>query len=182
MQRAAAGNAASSGSRGSRRAPPVAGALLLAAISIAACGTSTRTLSRVRVERAIADSILSERGVSVKVACPAKVPQRVRQSFTCEAHLGVGVYPVHVTETDGAGHVRYGNARPLVVLRIANVERAIEHSILAQRGLRSQVACPAQVLQMAGVVFTCRATVNGRSYPFRVSEADDRGHVRYVGR
>jgi hypothetical protein len=172
---------ARSRARKGRRAM-LAAALIPTAAGIAACGASTPTLSSFRVERAIANSILSERGVYVQVACPAKVPQRARQSFTCAAHLGAGVYPVRVTETDDAGHVRYGNAHPLVVLRIANVERAIEHSIMAQRGLRSKVTCPSEVLQKAGVSFTCAATVDGRRYPFAVSEVDDRGHVRYAGR
>jgi hypothetical protein len=38
------------------------------------------------------------------------------------------------------------------------------------------------VIQKAGIVFTCTATVAGRSYPFAVTEVDDHGHVRYVGR
>ena len=68
-----------------------------------------------------------------------------------------------------------------MVLDVAKVERAIERSIVAQRQLRSSVSCPAEVIEKAGLVFDCTATVKGRRFPFRVTEIDAEGHVRYVG-
>jgi hypothetical protein len=68
----------------------------------------------------------------------------------------------------------------LVVLNIAKVESAIRASIASERHLRSTVTCPAEVLQQAGLVFTCEATINRKRYPFTVSEVDGKGHVRYV--
>ena len=103
-------------------------------------------------------------------------------AFTCTAKLDVGAYPVSVSETNARGHVSYQNQAPLAVLDVARVERAISQSIRAQRALHSTVACPAEVIQRAGIAFTCTATVAGRGYPFAVTEVDDRGHVRYVGR
>ena len=114
--------------------------------------------------------------------CPTNVTRKAGQAFTCFATLDVGSYPVAVTEKDDAGHVRYGSAAPLVVLDVAQVERSIADSILAQRHLTSRVRCPAAVLQRTGLRFTCAATVAGRSYPFEVTEIDNAGHVRYVGR
>ncbi len=73
-------------------------------------------------------------------------------------------------------------SRRSAVLDIARVELAIRQSIRAQRGLRARVVCPAEVIQKAGVLFTCTATVAGRDYPFDVTEVDNHGHVRYVGR
>jgi hypothetical protein len=157
-------------------------AAVLATGSLAGCGSSATTLDSVRVERAIADSILHERNLYATVACPSKVPQQAGHKFTCTAHLDVGTYPIAVTETNGSGHVRYENQRPLVVLDTAHVRRAIRASILHQRRLRSTVRCPAEVLQQAGLSFTCTASVNGRSYPVTVSELDSAGHVRYVAR
>ena len=61
------------------------------------------------------------------------------------------------------------------------VQRAIERSILQQRRLRASVTCPSQVLQRAGITFTCEAAVGGRRYPFSVTEVDNGGHVHYVG-
>jgi hypothetical protein len=100
------------------------------------------------------------------------------------ARLDVGSYPVAVTETNGRGHVRYEDVHPLIALDIANVESAIAKSIARQRHLRASVTCPAEVLQDAGVVFTCTATVRStaRRYAFAVTEANNKGHVRYVGR
>jgi hypothetical protein len=153
---------------------------LVAAACVSACGSSSPTLNSAGIERAVANSILKERGVYAKVACPSKIPLEAGHVFVCQAHLDVGTYPVTVTETNAAGHVRYENRTPLVVLNTAKVERAIRASIFSERHLHSSVLCPAEVLQQAGVVFTCQATVDGKSYPFTVSEVDGKGHVRYV--
>ncbi len=134
------------------------------------------------MERAVAASILTQHHLSATVSCPSKVPRRAGVVFTCTANLNVGTYPVSVTETNSSGHVEYQNQASLVTLNIAGVEQAIKQSISSQRHLNSTVTCPAEVIQKAGIVFTCTAVVNGRSSPFEVTEVDDKGHVRYVGR
>jgi hypothetical protein len=159
--------------------------LVLVAVIVAVasgCGSSRpATLDVVAVERSVAESILTERHIYATVGCPASVPQRAGYRFTCTANLTVGTYPVTVTEVDDRGHVRYANSAPLVALDVAAVRAAIAHSIQVQRHLRARVSCPSEVLQKAGVAFRCTATVNGRAYPFTVTETDDRGRVRYVG-
>lgn len=42
------------------------------------------------------------------------------------------------------------------------------------------VSCPVNIVQRAGVVFDCEATVRGRRFPVVVTEADGKGHVVYV--
>jgi hypothetical protein len=160
-----------------------AATVLLASVCVSACGSSTRNLDSVTVERAIARSILSERGLYTTVACPSKVPQLAGRVFRCMARLDVGSYPVTVTEINGNGHVGFQDERPLVVLNVAKVQRAIEASVFDQRHLRATASCPAEVLQRAGLVFQCTAAIDGEAhrYPFVVSELDDAGHVRYVG-
>jgi len=152
-------------------------------VCVSACGSSARSLDSAKVERAIAKSILSERGLYATVACPSKIPQKAGHAFVCAAHLDVGAYPVTVTESDGGGHVRYQDERPLVTLNIARVQRAIEASVFSQRRLRATAFCPAEVLQRAGLVFRCTAVIDGgtRRYPFIVSEVGNAGHVQYVG-
>jgi hypothetical protein len=157
-----------------------AGGLL--ALSLYGCGRSDQTLSTAPIEHAIAQSILAQRHVHTRVDCPSTVQRKAGFIFKCTARLNVGTYPVLVTETNDNGHVRYENASRLVVLDSTQVERGIRRSILSQRHLRSTVSCPAEVLQQAGVEFTCTATVGGRAYPFAVTEIDADGHVRYVGR
>jgi hypothetical protein len=164
-----------------------AGGLLLAAgLFGVACGSSStkaRTLNVAKVETAIVRSILKERSLTATVECPGSVPQRSGYKFTCQAVLDAGAYPVSVIETDGNGHVRYENAHPLLVLDVAKVEQAIEASVYSQRRLHATARCPAEVLQAAGVTFDCSATVgiSSHRYPFRVTEIDAHGHVRYVG-
>ncbi|HEV7161873.1 MAG TPA: DUF4333 domain-containing protein, partial [Solirubrobacteraceae bacterium] len=95
-----------------------------------------------------------------------------------------GAYPVTVTELDGSGKVSYRSSRPLIALNVARVQRAIEASIGKQRHVNARVSCPPEVLQRAGITFRCTAVIDGtsRSYPFAVSEVDNAGHVRFVGR
>jgi len=156
----------------------VAAAVLLASC-LSGCGSSSLKLKTGAIEHAIAHSIRVEHGLRATVRCPSAVPRKVGSVFTCTASLEVGTYPVLVTETNGRGHVRYQNLTPLITLDIATVERGITLSILHQRHLHSTVTCPTEVLQEAGVAFTCTAAVNGQSYPFSVTEVDNSGHVRY---
>lgn len=158
---------------------PALGAML--ALSIAGCGSSIPSLNTAPIAHAIGQSILAQRNITTTVHCPATVPRRAGVQFTCIARLQVGSYPVSVQETNGSGRVRYGNAAPLVVLNIKKVQSAISGSILTQRHLRAVVVCPAQVVQQAGLTFTCTATVNGAHYPFAVTETNGHGHVRYEG-
>ncbi len=159
-------------------------ATLLALAALAGCGSSvsTATLDTVKLERAIAGSILTGHHVYTLVSCPTRVPQRRGHRFACTANLSVGSYPVYVTEVDGGGHVSYGDNAPLQTLDTQRVERSIAASIDTQRGLRARVACPSEVLQQRGLAFTCTAAVGDKRYPFAVTESDGDGHVRYVGR
>jgi ABC-type phosphate/phosphonate transport system ATPase subunit len=72
-----------------------------------------------------------------------------------------------------------GTSSP-VILNTERVERSIEASILAQRHLASMVSCPVNIVQKAGVVFNCQATVRGRQFSVVVTETDGNGHVTYV--
>lgn len=148
---------------------------------LSGCGSSTPTLNTVPVKHAIAESILTQHHLYATVNCPPKIPREAGFVFTCMASLNVGTYPVLVTETNTSGHVRFENQAPLVALDIAGVEQAIRRSIRSERHLASSVTCPAEVIQKAGIVFTCTAMVNSRLYPFAVTEIDGNGHVRYVG-
>jgi len=67
-----------------------------------------------------------------------------------------------------------------VILNTVRVERSIEASILAQRHLDSTVSCPVNIIQRAGVVFDCVATVRGRQFTVVVTQTDGNGHVVYV--
>lgn len=154
----------------------------LAGAGVVACGSGASTFSANGLQGTIAHAILVQTGIHARVSCPPSVPRRVGARFTCVAHLQAGSYPLTATVTSTSGEVRYGNRAPLVILDIAKVQRAIARSIAAQRHLRATVRCPTEVLQQAGVTFTCEATAAGRTYPFEVVQTDSHGHVRYVGR
>ena len=151
--------------------------------ALAACGASSGPgLNTVAVERAIAQSILTQHHLYTTVSCPRDVLQQTGRDFTCAARLDVGTYPLRVSQTDDNGHVRWANRAPLVTLDIGAVKAAIRHSIRAQRRLKAgRIACPRQVLQKAGIVFDCWVTVKGKDHRFTVTEVDGRGHVKYLG-
>jgi hypothetical protein len=75
-----------------------------------------------------------------------------------------------------------GSASAAKILNTEKVERAIEHSSLAQRGQYAQVSCPAGVHQEKGLVFSCIAVVKNVSTSFVVTELDASGHVHYAAR
>jgi hypothetical protein len=157
--------------------------LALALGCLAGCGSSAKSLDSAKVARAIERSILAEHHLRATVECPHRVPQESGRVFTCSARLDAGAYPVRVNEVGEDGEVRYEDSTPLVALNVAKVQRAIDASVFSQRRLHASASCPREVLQRAGVVFWCTATVDGETtrYPFRVSELDNAGHVRYVG-
>lgn len=157
---------------------------LAAGIALGACGSSESKLDTGRVERAVAASILAQRGLRTTVVCPSDVPVKTGYKFTCDANLTVGSYPVTVVVTNSKGHVRYENHAPLIALNTEKVEHAIAASIASQRHLSATVTCPEEVLQKAGITFTCTAVVAGnpKHYPFVVTQVDNHGRVKYVGR
>lgn len=176
--------------RFTRRTARLIGAALLSAVvclAVAACGSSApKKINRIALERSIARSILVQHHLSTKVSCPANVSELSGGHFSCYALLQVGRYRVPVTQVNGRGDVSWHARQPIVLLNIVRVKKAIETSIVKQRKVRAKVTCPAQVLQAAGLRFTCLATTHGGrkvragSYPFRVTETDGAGHVAYI--
>lgn len=72
-----------------------------------------------------------------------------------------------------------GSSESAATLDTGKIERAIERSSLAQRGVHPKVSCPPNVVQEKGLVFSCTAVVEGVSTRFVVTQQDDVGHVRY---
>ncbi len=79
----------------------------------------------------------------------------------------------------GMGFAACGSSEPSATLDAGKVERAIERSSLAQRGVRPKVSCPPEIAQEKGLGFSCTAVVEGVGTRFVVTQQDDAGHVRY---
>ena len=83
--------------------------LLAAALALAACGSSgsVTILNTEKVEQAIQQSSLEQRGAHVQVTCPSGVHQQKGLQFSCTAvNHGVTTRFV-VTQQDGSGQVHY---------------------------------------------------------------------------
>jgi Domain of unknown function (DUF4333) len=65
------------------------------------------------------------------------------------------------------------------MLKTAVVERAIANSIMAQHHIDVTVTCPRAMPRKTGLAFTCSAALAAGTYPVRVTETNDDGHVRY---
>ncbi len=72
-----------------------------------------------------------------------------------------------------------GSSESPTILNTEKVERAIEHSSLAQRGAHAQVSCPSGVHQKKGFGFYCTAVVKGNGTRFVVTQLDGAGQVHY---
>lgn len=80
-----------------------------AGLILTACGSSESiaTLNTEKIERAIAQSSLSQRGQRARVSCPSAVPQTKGLKFSCRAVVGSVSTRFVVVEQDGSGQVRY---------------------------------------------------------------------------
>jgi hypothetical protein len=90
----------------------IGGLLVLAGLALGGCGSSqsahsAATLETGKVERAIAQSSLAQRGVHAQVSCPADVPQSKGFTFNCAATVGQVDTAFVVVERDEFGHVEY---------------------------------------------------------------------------
>jgi len=75
-----------------------------------------------------------------------------------------------------------GGSQSPTMLNTEKVERAIEHSSLAQRGAHARASCPSGIQQKKGSTFSCTAVAKGVSTRFAVTQIDGAGRVRYEGR
>ena len=75
-----------------------------------------------------------------------------------------------------------GGSEDPTILNTEKVERAIERSNLSQRGAQPRVSCPSGVNQKKDLVFSCTAVLKRTTTRFVVTQIDDDGRVRYVGR
>jgi len=101
----------------------VAGALAAVSIGVTACGSSvSRTTSSrssvgttvsfvsintEKIEHAIENSSLAQRGKHVTVICPSRVQQEKGLVFYCTAIYRTSRTPFMVTELNGSGDVHY---------------------------------------------------------------------------
>lgn len=86
-----------------------AGVLVAVSLVLSACGSSRSAtiLDTGKIEGAIEQSSLAQRGARVQVSCPSGVPEQKGLVFFCVAVLEHSSTRFVVTELDGSGHVRY---------------------------------------------------------------------------
>ncbi|MEA2125490.1 MAG: hypothetical protein QOI80_2272, partial [Solirubrobacteraceae bacterium] len=75
-----------------------------------ACGGATRPptiLNTEKIERAIEQSSLDQRGTRAHVSCPSGVHQRKGLTFSCSAVARHQTTRFVVTQTNGSGQVHY---------------------------------------------------------------------------
>ena len=87
----------------------IAAVLVAASIAVTACGSSESPtiLNTEKVEQAIAESSLAQRGIEAQVSCPSGVHQEKGLEFSCTAVAEGGSTRFVVTQQDGSGQVHY---------------------------------------------------------------------------
>ena len=102
------------------------------------------------------------------------------RSLSAAVLLAAGSGLAACGSSDPSTPARSASPAAITILDTEKIERAIESSSLAQRGLRAQVSCPAGVHQRKGLKFFCAAVVKGGdSTRFAVTELDGSGQVHY---
>jgi hypothetical protein len=86
-----------------------AGVAVAASLAVTACGSSVSPtiLNTEKVERAIEDSSLAQRGKHAQVSCPSGVHQKKGLVFHCTAVVQRDSTRFVVTQLDGSGRVHY---------------------------------------------------------------------------
>jgi hypothetical protein len=87
----------------------IAGVLVAASVAVTACGSSGAPiiLNTEKVERAIEQSTLAQRGNHARVSCPSGVHQKKGLVFFCTAVVQRRSTRFVVTELNGSGQVHY---------------------------------------------------------------------------
>jgi hypothetical protein len=75
-----------------------------------------------------------------------------------------------------------GSSESPPVLDETKIERAIERSSQAQRGLDPTVTCPENIAYEEGMTFKCIALVGGVKTRFVVTQTNAAGQVRFEAR
>lgn len=94
-----------------RLAKGAAGALVAGVLLATGCGGgssgSTTILDTEKVERAIEQSSLAQRGQDARVTCPSGVHQKKGLGFSCTALVGKATTRFEVKQLDDSGRVHY---------------------------------------------------------------------------
>jgi hypothetical protein len=87
----------------------VGGVLVAASLGVTGCGSSEppTILNTEKVERAIEQSSLAQRGKHAQVSCPAGVHQKKGLVFSCTALVKQTTTRFMVTQLDGSGQVHF---------------------------------------------------------------------------
>lgn len=87
----------------------VGGLVIAASLAVGACGSSEppTILNTEKIERAIEQSSLAQRGQRPRVSCPSGVHQKKGLAFSCTALVKGASTRFAVTQLDGSGQVRY---------------------------------------------------------------------------
>jgi hypothetical protein len=85
------------------------GLLVAGSLALTACGStkSPTILNTEKVERAIEQSSLAQRGKHANVSCPSGVHQQKGTTFTCSAVVKGHTTRFVVTQRDDSGRVHY---------------------------------------------------------------------------
>lgn len=84
-------------------------ALVSSGLALTGCGASAAPtiLDTEKIERAIEDSSLTQRGARAQVTCPSGVHQKRGLEFACTAVVGRASTRFAVTQLNGTGRVHY---------------------------------------------------------------------------
>lgn len=127
----------------------------IAALGVAACGSSSNSFDIQKLEHDIASRIEAYSGTRLTASCPGAGPIDVGQSTTCTVTAPDGTSTtVRVTHLTG-GRLQFHTQS---LMPTASVERGIAQSMSRKLGFAVTVRCPDLVLASPRLVVHCKAT------------------------
>jgi hypothetical protein len=161
-----------------------AGALVAAALS-AGCGSSNgdksssaapKTVDDAQVEQGIKDDLSTSSAKVTKAKCPADVPVKKGDTFTCTVTFDNGATGKATVTQQGANRYSYELKSGSVEVPGSTAAAAVEKSLAAQGAPNATVTCPANIIVKVGTTVTCDVSgaqgVASGSVTFTFSDAE----------
>ncbi|MEI2701342.1 MAG: DUF4333 domain-containing protein [Baekduia sp.] len=150
-----------------------------AALSLAACGTST--IDAAKGEQEISKAVRVQAGVPVKeVACPENVKIEKGGTFTCTVTAKDGTSgSVDVVQKDEDGNVSFDAPFIHMDEAEASIITQIEEQVPGAAGQVS-VDCPDIVVGKKGAPFECDGKAGKETFTVKATQTDGQGRFRFT--
>jgi Domain of unknown function (DUF4333) len=149
--------------------------LLVASVAVTGC---SKTIDAKKGEKFITKQVEGRIGIQVKtVKCPSGLTAKKGATFDCTVTATDGsTGKAQVTEKDAKGNVTVRTP----FISPSSLEKSIASGINQQAGSNAaRIGCPDIIEAEKGGKFDCQLTAGKQKLTVKVTQTDNRAHVRY---